>query len=273
LSFGISYRFVSLGIGFTPAFLNSNAEKISKGETERFDIGAGFSFGRLYTSAEYSKVQGFYLDNIKDFAMLTDTPYILFPNQSASIAGIFLRYNLNRKFSVSGISGGTQQQLRSAFSVLPSFYGNYFKFKSDDTSQKPLGIGYMNNMDFNLVLPLVGTLVIGKNGYITGGAGFSLGLDFFNSVSYYDTSQQRRSNGTSVSTGYFLKAGAGYNQKRFFCGTEYELRGYGHSLDNSAGIRKKFSYLKLYFGWRIHETSWEKKTLDWINKTSPVKLE
>jgi len=156
--------------------------------------------------------------------------------------------------------------------VLPSLYANYFHFKTTDTVSLKIGNDYMNNIDLNLVVPLMGTLVIGKNGYITGGAGFSLGLDFFRSISH-DNYQQQRSDGTNISTGYFFKTGAGYNQKRFFTGTEFEVRSYGHNLSNVTGIKKNFSYFQIYFGWRIRAPGWGKKTLDWINKKSPVKLE
>jgi hypothetical protein len=273
LSFGVSYRFVSLGIAFSPAFLDWNGDEKTKGETERFGISAGFSFGRLYASAEYSKVQGFYLENTKDFRVNSDSPYVLLPHLVVNNAGILVRYNLNSKFSTAGISGGMQKQLRSALTVLPAFYASYFRFKSGDTIQQRLGVHYVNDFDLNLVLPVLGTLVIARNGYITGGAGPSIGLDFYKSISYLDASQKIQSEGTNVSTGYYLKAAAGFNRERFFAGTDFELKSYGKAENNKEGIGKKFYYIKIYAGWRIGAPGWGKKTLDWINKKSPVKLE
>ena len=83
LSFGFSYRYLELGLSFSPDFLNTGQDKAEKGKSEQFTFGTGFSIHRFKLNIDLSSVKGFYLKNSKDFlraAVLPDTPYLVFPD-------------------------------------------------------------------------------------------------------------------------------------------------------------------------------------------------
>ena len=123
LSVGFSYRYLELGISFSPRFMNSGQKEEKKGTSERFSLGTSFSMYRFNLSLNYSTVKGLYLKNSRDFTptSLPDSPYILYPDLSVRNFNMMLRYNTNRNFSTAALTGGTQIQERSAITLLPTF--------------------------------------------------------------------------------------------------------------------------------------------------------
>src|SRR5690242_10171736 len=47
LSFGFSYRYLDLGVSFSPAFLNEQQKDEKKGTSDQFSFGTGFSMNRF----------------------------------------------------------------------------------------------------------------------------------------------------------------------------------------------------------------------------------
>src|SRR5687768_10768824 len=81
LSFGFSYRYLDLGMSFSPGFLNPGQNDTKKGESDIFSFRTSFSMYRFNLSVELNSVEGFYLKNSNEFLRsLPDTPYLVFPN-------------------------------------------------------------------------------------------------------------------------------------------------------------------------------------------------
>ena len=59
-------------------------------------------------------------------------------------------------------------------------------------------------------------------------------------------------------------------QGDFFAGVESRLRGYGHKIEDISRLVKQYSYFQVYIGWRLKAPDFAKKSLDWVNKISPV---
>ncbi|MGZ3881606.1 MAG: DUF4421 family protein, partial [Flavisolibacter sp.] len=97
LSFGFSYRYLDLGVSFSPAFINQQQKDEKKGSSEQFSFGTGFSMHRFKFNFDLSNVKGFYLKNSQDFtrAALPDSPYLLFPSLGVRYVSLLVRYNLN----------------------------------------------------------------------------------------------------------------------------------------------------------------------------------
>ena len=273
LSFGFSYRYLELGFGFSPHFLNADQAKKKTGESEIFTFRTSFSMHRFNLGIDLSSVKGFYLKNSKELkASLPDTPYLLFPDLKVGYFSMLLRYNVNPRFSTAALSGGTQVQRRSAYTLLPSFQFATFKF-NNQSKTTGLTTESTYSTDLNFLLPLVGTLVITQKLSATMGIGPSFGVDFFKTISRNDSGKIVIANGTKAITGFTFQTAITFNSGRFFSGIESRYRSYGHKIEDISRLIKEYSYFQLYIGFRLRAPRFAKKSLDWLNQVSPVDLD
>jgi hypothetical protein len=274
LSFGFSYRYLDLGVSFSPAFMNKNQNNENRGTSDQFSFGTGFSMHKFKLSFDLSSVKGFYLKNSRDFARaaLPDSPYLVYPNLSVRYLTLMVRYNLNSNFSTAALTSGTQIQERSAWTVLPSLQLATYKFNDDS---KHSGVQNENtySTDVNLIVPLAGTLVISPLFSASLAVGPSIGVDFFKSVSLDNNNEVVLSKGTKLTTGYSLQTSIGYHGRRLFGGFESRYRGYGHKIEDISRLKKEYSYFQVFIGWRFRAPRFAKRSLDWANKVSPVGLD
>lgn len=272
LSFGFSYRYLDLGLSFTPQFMNED-DIYKKGESKKFTLAFGFSMHRFHLSFDLTAVKGFYLRNSVDFGRHDpDSPYFQFPNLRVGYFSTLLSYNCNPKFSTAALGGGTQVQRQSAWTLNPTFQFATFRFNSKlDTPGVHTETTY--STDVNLILPVLGTYVFTPKISGSLGIGPSIGVDFFKSVSLDNNNKLVTAKGTKPTTGYTLQSALAYSSVKFFCGFEYRFRSYGHQLEQLERLEKQYSYFQIYFGWRLQAPGFLKKSLDWANKVSPVKFE
>jgi len=270
LSFGLSYRYLDLGFSITPGFLNPTKTNDEKGESEQFSFRTSFQIQRFNLSMDLSSVKGFYLKNSKEFQRtLPDSAYIIYPDLMVKYFSLLLRYNINPKFSTASLAGGTQIQLRSAYTMLPSLQFATFKFK-DNLNKSGVQNEDTYSTDLNLLLPVVGTLVFSPGFSATMGIGPSIGVDFFKSVALNDSNKVVLSKGTEFTFGYTFQTAISYHLGRLYLGFEYQNRRYGHEIEDVSKLIKQYSYFQFYLGWRLKAHHFAKKSLDWINKISPV---
>jgi len=274
LSFGFSYRYLDLGLSFSPQSLNAKQDNGKKGKSEQFSFGTGFSIHRFKLSFDLSTVKGFYLKNSADFlrAALPDSPYSVFPNLAVGYFSMMVRYNVNEKFSTAALTGGTQVQRRSALTVLPSLQFATYNFH-DDSQTGGVQNESTYSTDLNLLLPVAGTLVISPKFSASLGVGPGFGVDFFKSVSIDDSSKVVLSQGTKFTTGYSVQTSVNYHAKRFFAGFESRYRSYGHKIEDISRLIKQYSYYQVFIGWRLTAPTFAKKSLDWVNKISPIEFD
>ncbi|MBL0132899.1 MAG: DUF4421 family protein [Chitinophagaceae bacterium] len=273
LSLGLYYRFIDLSIGFSPKFINQNKPDYLTNLSKRFEFTTGFSFDRFYVSLDYSEIKGFYLRNTADFGRsLPEQPNLTFPELKVKQYGAMINYNFNPRFSRSGMKSGAQSQLKSAWTFMPAFQYARYRF-SDKGISANLENDNTFSADLNLLFPLYGTLVIGKHSFISGGFGPSVGLDFYRSLSYTENQTIVTSKGTSISTGYLVDFAMGINGRKFYGGLQGYIRSYGHKIEEVDKMQKVFYSGHLYVGMRFNAPKWTKKTLDWVNKISPIKFE
>jgi hypothetical protein len=270
LSFGLSYRYVDLGFSFTPAFLNGSKESDVKGKSEQFSFGTGFSFHRFKLRLDLSSVKGFYLQNSKEFfSTFPDSAYVIYPDLSVKYFSLMFRYNVNPRFSTAALSGGSQVQLRSTYTLLPALQFARFGFR-DFSNKSGIQNEETYSTDLNLLLPLLGTWVFAPWLSATIGIGPSIGMDFFKSVALDNTNSVVLAKGTEFTFGYTFQSAISYNYRRAFAGFEYQNRRYGHELHDVSKLIKQYSYFQVYFGWRLKGPGFARKSLDWVNKVSPV---
>jgi hypothetical protein len=274
LSFGFSYRYLDLGLSFSPQFLNAGQEHEKKGGSEQFSFRTGFSMHRFHLNVDLSSVKGFYLKNSGDFVRaaatsLPDSPYHVFPDLTIKYFSAMVRYNANPKFSTAALTGGTQVQRRSAYTLLPTLQFATYNFQ-DGSKNSGVQNESTYSTDLNLLLPVAGTLVIAPKLSASLGVGPSFGVDFFKSVSIDDSNKVVLSKGTKFTTGYSLQLSTSYDARRFFAGFETRARSYGHKIEDISRLIKQYSYFQVFVGWRFRAPRFAKNSLDWVNKVSPI---
>jgi len=273
-TYGGSYRFIDAGGSFSTRLFNGGQNGNKKGKTTENTFGAGFALKKFYLRGDISSTKGFYLENSAELGIAKpDTPYYLFPGFTASQLSLQLRYNPNPRFSLSALNSGTEVQLKSAWSVIPVFHTALFLFED----KEDLNLGVENestsSLDLNLIVPFAATWAVSRRVYFSGAAGPSIGVDIFKSVSYNISRVLERTKGTSLSTGYVVQGSAGYNGDHLYAGLDTYFRNYGHRIENLDRMNKRYFSFNFYIGWRLKAPRWTKKTVDWINKTSPIKFE
>jgi hypothetical protein len=273
LSFGFNYRYLDLGISFSPNFMNTDQDN-KKGKSEQFSFKTGFSIHRFNLSFDLSSIKGFYLKNSNDFSRsaLPDSPYRIFPDLNIRYFSTLIRYNTNSNFSTAALTGGTQVQRKSALTILPSLQLATYRFRNE---AKTSGVQNEStySTDLNLILPAAGTLVISPKFSASIAAGPSLGVDFFKSVSINDSNKLVLSKGTKITSGYSLQGAISYHTKQFFAGAESRVRAYGHEIEDISRLVKQYSYFQVYIGWRLRAPVIAKKSLDWVNRISPIEFD
>jgi hypothetical protein len=273
LSFGFSYRYLDLGFSFTPSFLNPGQNDEKKGKSDIVSFRTGFSMYRFNLSVELNAVQGFYLKNSDEFKRsLPDTPYFLFPDLKVNNFGLMLRYNVNPKFSTAALTNGTQIQKKSAYTFLPTLQFATFRF-FDTSPEKELQNKSTNSTDINLLLPVAGALVLSPKFSASLGLGPTLGIDIFKSISINDSNRLVLSKGTGFTAGVISQGALSYHPGRFFAGVEGRYRSYGHKIEDVSRLTKQYFYFQVFVGWRFKAPAFAKKSLDWVNKISPVDLD
>jgi hypothetical protein len=271
LQLGFSYRFIDATMSFTPGFINPGNP--AKGQTSRFNLGGGFAAGRWYFSGEHTRIKGFYMRNSNDYrAQLGNLRYVTFPDLESISNQVLIRYNANRLFSTAALRGGTEIQKRSAMSFLPTFLFAQYRLRNAvaDTS---ISNQVTRSTDINFILPISATWVIHPKWYLTGSAGPSIGADFFKSDSYNSNNQLTALKGTRLTTGYLLHVSAGYNAKRNYFGADAMIRSYAHQIENIDKMEKYFYSVQFYFGIRLRAPKILKKSVDWVNKISPISFD
>lgn len=273
LSLGFSYRYLDLSYSFTPGFLNHAQQDAKKGESEISSFRTSFNMYRFNLAVELNSVQGFYLKNSNDFQRsLPDTPYLLFSDLKVNNYGFLLRYNSNPKFSTAALTSATQIQKRSACSFLPTLQFARFRF-FDNSTAKDLQNKSTYSSDINLLLPVAGTLVFSPKFSASLGLGPSVGIDIFKSVAIDNSSRTVVSKGTEFSAGLTSQGAISFHSRKFFVGVEGRYRSYGHKIEDVTRMTKEYSYFQVFAGWRFKAPRFAKKSLDWVNKVSPVDLD
>jgi hypothetical protein len=273
LSFGFSYRYLDLGLSFTPQFLGKG--DALKGESDKFTLAFGFSMHRFRLSFDLTSVKGFYLKNSADFGMgrsLPDSPFLLFPNLQVAYFSTLLQYNMNPKFSTSALVGASEVQAVTAWTITPTMQFATYRFNSNADSVA-VETEQTYSTDLNLILPVLVTWVFSPKVSASIGGGPSIGVDFFKSVALNAESKVVLTKGTKVSTGLSFQTAFSYHKERFYTGIESRYRIYGHKFEDLERLSKQYSYFQVYFGYRLNAPRFMKKSLDWGNKVSPVKFE
>jgi hypothetical protein len=267
----LDYSFLFAYYSFTPHVFNLNNDDTIKGSSKRSTFATGFSFKQWSISFDYQNIKGYYLKNTDDFipGWSKDDAYLQYPGLRTIQAGGQVAYNFNKKFSVSSLLSGKEQQLKTVFTFLPilAYWNIKMKDEANDSIQKADNVLTINN-DINLLFPLAANIVFAKNFYLAAFAGPLVGVDFYKANGYDANGRAISTSGTRISNGYYARGSIGYTDKKFYAGLDAFARKYSHG--QAGQTFSKYSYgLQAYVGTRFYPPGFLKRTSDWLNTLMP----
>ncbi len=244
-----NYRFLSLGLQFSPGFLPGNGDEDLKGKTKSFSLKTSFVFPHWYSDLSYADVEGYYLENTDDWtSRAAGDPFIQFPDLIYKGIDFSSGYNSNSRFSLRSLRSHTERQLRSAGSFNPVFNVRYYII--DDRSSDT-GTQKTNNLEASIGPGYSYTFVVREKFYCS--------LAVMASYGYLNTRLTTRlPAGDYVTTqdNFILRwdgrTGLGYNGSRFYTGLYANVSGTKYKQENTSVMNVETRvFYHLFLGIRI----------------------
>lgn len=164
LGLGFSYKWIGLGVNFSPSFINKDDEIY--GKTKSFDTQLNIYTNTFGADAYFQYYKGFYLKNPDNFINWQNDAFPFCPDLESYSFGVSGYYFTNNKrFSYKAAFTRTQIQKKSAGSFIMGIYANV------NMADAPNGL---------VPDELPDTLISYYNieGYKTGSVGFSAGYTY-----------------------------------------------------------------------------------------------
>ncbi|WP_103070526.1 DUF4421 family protein [Aquimarina sediminis] len=259
LSLSLDYEFLGISIGFAPKFLPDNNDDGLRGKSSFTDYKFRFFFGNWTQSVQYTKNQGFYVENTVDFVpnwIRGQDAYIQFPNLKTIFWGGSTSYVLNPKFSLRNVTYNTEWQRKSAGSLIPTLHYGYNRKSNTTNGEKT----FENNYDVRLAADYYYTWVIYKNWFAAPYISPSLGIRY---TSYNVGTNIEKF--TALTT--FLNSGlqVGYSSRKIVFGANFNFNKSWIKEDEKTTVNNNKVFAKVYFGYRFEPPKFVRKTFKAIN--------
>jgi hypothetical protein len=268
----LSYRFVSLKLGFKPKFFPGNNDNDLQGKTKAFSVNFNYFSQHWLQELKYGYVKGFYLHNTGDFDQEwikgTD-PYIQFPDLKVNLFSGSTGYKFNSNFSMTAISSQTQKQIRSSGSFIP--FLNYEYYIVDNQSKNPNQTSSQKTNNFVLTASAgyIYTFVIGSDFHLTMGVFPGIGLQHTKLLTRMPE-EKFVNKYTDPIFRVGEKAGIGYSTNKFFTGAEVSLAQATHHENNtSVKINSTRAFFQVFVGYRFNAPRFLKREADWAKSKAP----
>lgn len=271
-----SYRFISLGIGFTPRFLPGNNDDDYQGNTKSFSLGFNFYSSHWLQEVQLNYLSGFYLHNTEDYPPFPGwteaDPKILFPDLKVARLSGSTGYKLNRNFSIKSISSRTEIQLRSCGSFIPLLNYDYYEIDNESENNVQASSQKSNNLQITASVGYLYTLVTRSKLYASAGIMPGFGMKHTNLITRFFNEEMSTKN-LSPLFRIQEKIGIGYNTRKFFTGVDLSLAQSVHYQKNTS-IREKRSqvYIQVAIGYRFRTPPIVRNATDGIKDIIPTFL-
>ena len=268
LKIHFNYRFLSVGFSLIPKFISGNDDNDLKGKTKGFGFNTGFNFTHWFQTVGYGQIRGFYLDNTKDFdnSWQEGDPYVQFPDLLYRSFHGTTGYSFNPNFSTKALMTGTERQLKSAGSFIPTLRYRYYlvdnreKLNATNSTQKSNNFEILANAGYYY------TYVINKQFYLSAGgsAGYGYLYSKITTRRINDEAVNKQNNGVFR---YDLQAAAGYNSERFYAGLIFTTENRRYKQSNTSVINSDWRvFSQITLGYRFNAPNTLRENL---NKISP----
>ncbi|MFD2098440.1 DUF4421 family protein [Flagellimonas iocasae] len=257
LFLSLDYEFLGVSVGVVPKFLGANSDEGLKGESSFTDYRFRFFLGKWVQALEYSKVSGYYVKNMGDFAPDwtegTD-PYLQFSNLTSSKYGMSTSYVFNPNFSYRNIVYQNEWQKKSSGSFVATLFYDYntFTFNELDIDSKE------RFFNIRLAPSYYYTYVLHENWFVSGNLSPSLGIRFSQNTTLDGTVTDIDTDSyftRSISTGLNL----GYSSKKVIFGANLTFNSSWYNEGQNSRTENDQFYGVLYVGYRFEPPTLVKK--------------
>lgn len=269
-SLSIDYKIISATLSFAPHFILNNKDNNLKGSSSYTDFRFRFFPKRFIQMVYYKNVQGFYIENMKDFFPEWREgidPYLQFPDLRIRSFGGSTSYILNKNFSLKSIYTQGEWQKYSGGSWVPSLdydltiFSNIINGQKNKQYEYNVGgsMGYFYNW---LVAPKVNIAP-----YLTLG----LGGKFSSYVDTLDDGTKGPKENTQYLVARFTGGlHVGYNSDRFLFGGKMNFSAYTYDEKKNQTVENNNIYGLLYIGYRFAPPKAVKRTYNKLQKKIPI---
>lgn len=264
IKLNLNYRFLSVNFNFIPKFISSNDDDQLKGKTTGMGLGFDFNFSHWVQSISYSRTTGYYLDNTSDFDQdwQEGDPYIQFPYlHYRSFQGV-TGYNFNPHFSTKALVSGTERQLKSAGTFLPTLLYRYYIVDNRDEVTPDLSTQKSNNFEIIANAGYYYTYVLNEQFYASAGASAGYGLLSSKVITRFfdDRVEAKQNNGVFKWDG---RAALGYNGERFFSGIFLTAENRRFKQQNTSVINANWRvFMQVHVGYRLFAPKFLREKVD-----------
>ncbi|WP_375239215.1 DUF4421 family protein [Aurantibacter sp.] len=232
LQLSANYKFIGFSIGFSPK--NKNSDFKSKFFESQLQF---FIKKQWIQTFNYSKVEGFYLENVQTLDIEEQ-----FPNLKTTSWTGQTSYIYNQNYSLKHLSHQNEWQQYSSGSFVPSL--KYGLNRISDTVDNEKYI--QNNFDITLAPAYYYTWCLQENWFVSPNVSPALGIRF----------SKDKTTTTEVSNTYFTKALSvglqfGYTSNKISAGATFNFNSNSINGSTTRELTNDKNYANLYFAYRI----------------------
>lgn len=263
-----NYRFLSFSIRYLPHWLSGNDDNDIKGQTRGGGFGVNLNFKRWLQEVSYSRIKGYYLENMTDFdpSWVEGDPHIQFPQlENKTFSGI-TAYKFNPNYSINAVVTQTERQIKSAGSFIPHLLYRYYiienkvEISAGGSSQKS------NNFEVVLGAGYYHTFVLKNDFYISLGATPGVGTVLTKLTTRFAT-EETVTNQRNAILRLDSRAGAGYNGRRFFAGVYTKFSSASVKQQKTSVINQDNRIsVQGFLGYRLNAPKWMKDNVDHVGR-------
>ena len=266
LALSMHYRFIGITVGFSPNFLNNNADEVLKGNSTIRLIKLRLFIKQFIQQFEYHKVNGYYVENTEDFVAnwIKDTdPYLKLESFNTKQYFGKTTFVWNENFSFKALLVKNQQQIKSVGSFIPSLTYSYNVLSNPDV--KILKID-QRSFDVNLNAGYIYNLVFGGNKNFFASLGLSPGVGFKFAKIIQDDANGINQEISKTHPNFSIEGrlNLGYNSQNFYSGLQLNTYAVTYNENPETKVENSTTYFQLYFGYRFGAPKSVEKLFDKI---------
>ncbi len=255
------YKWVALGVYFTPKFLTKTANNPDIKRGESFKVKLNFFYSdRWRQELSYSYNKGFFFENQISSSQieegyLSNTTLNIFTGSTFFIA--------NRNYSFRAHYAQTERQLKSAGSIIPRITYSYSWIQPNlQSSGVNDDLKQINSIDIFSQVGYLHTFVHNKKWFAT--AGLHPGIGYTNSSYKYDNGLPEKEVFNNFTLGLSGELAMGYNSYRWFFGGNLQWRNYNYSNNQEDQFSRDNVYFSLHLGYRFNDNKPMRKFFGWF---------
>jgi hypothetical protein len=246
LQFAANYRFLGLSFAFSPV------GKDSQFKSKFVETKVRFFIKKFIQSAEYRRVQGFYLENVSTDAVDQQFPHLKTTSYIGETSYVF-----NDDFSLKHLTDQNEWQHESAGSFIPAIRYGYNRISDYLIDGKLV----QNNYDIKLAPSYYYTWCLKNNWFISPNATPTLGVRF-SKETFLDTEVSD----TFLTKGLNLGIQYGYTSERISTGAIFNFEANSINENTGRSLEIDRNYVNLYFTYRFDAPRFLEDAVDKVYK-------